>query len=78
MGKQIDDWQYSHIRRQWELTDQGYQAIVVRAGLNDSWYATVERLNYYERHEGPGFDWPHDGRAWCEAEIKRLLTSKAG
>ena len=70
----MPDWKYSYKHRQWELTVGDWRAVVVRASLHDAWHTSIEHTSRAERHTGPDFEWPRDGRAWCEAEIARLAA----
>jgi hypothetical protein len=64
------DWTYNRQQRHWMRTVNGWSIVVMRTADHDTWHAVIEREG--ERHESPEFNWPHEGRVWCDAEIARL------
>jgi hypothetical protein len=69
------DWMYDQQTRNWKLAAGEWRATVRRLMDSDAWLGVVERTgSHHERFESENFQWPHDGRAWCEAEIARLAS----
>jgi hypothetical protein len=69
------DWSYDQQTRHWKITFGEWRAVVLRVVESDAWLGVIERTgSHHGRYERKDFQWPHDGRAWCEAEIARLSS----